>query len=825
MAVGPTGTVYVADSGNNRIETFSSNGAFQGTFGSFGSGTDQFNYPYGVAVGPTGTVYVADTDNNRIETFSSNGAFQGTFGSFGSGNNQFYFPYGVAVGPTGTVYVADSGNNRIETFSSNGAFQGTFGSSGSGNDQFYFPYGVAVGPTGTVYVADTNNDRIERFFDPASWTSGTATFTDPTVGPTSISLGVSGGSLTINSSMGLVVGSTTTVNAGSVVELSGGSITTSALTVDGTFTYGGGSHSLGTITVASGGNFASGSVPFTLNSNETLDLSGSFGSAPLSVAAGGFMVMFSGSSLSSPLSISGGFNYLGGTITSSSITVQPGGSMLMQGSTPISSPVLNVEGTYTMNNGTLSSAVVNVGGLFNYSNGNFNPGTVVIQAGGELYSAGNTALLSNSNLIQILPGGLISLDGSGAGMINNTTGQITGAGTVSVTNFTNYGTIEPIGGVLTFSNPAGSSFTNGGTIIIPAGAEGLFESFPTNNGTISMAGGTFSTNGQTLANASQITGFGILETGGLTNSATLALSGQSSVYGSVTNSSSATIHLSGNSPNVFYGAVANSGTLTIDAGASGTIYGAYSGSGKIIDNGSLYLNASSVSGPISGSGNLTIGSTSSGPLVQIASGSGVSTLASLTIVSGSTLDLTNNSLIVHNGNLSALVGEIQQGYNGGTWSGEGITSSTAAGTRNTALGIELNNNGSGGTLISTFEGQPVTSSDVLIKYTYFGDANLDGVVNGSDYTLIDNGFNNTLTGWRNGDFNYDGVVNGDDYTLIDNAFNTQGVSVAGMPAEIIASDTAQIEDSGASSTAVPEPTSLSMITLCIAALVKRHRRV
>ena len=55
-----------------------------------------------------------------------------------------------------------------------------------------------------------------------------------------------------------------------------------------------------------------------------------------------------------------------------------------------------------------------------------------------------------------------------------------------------------------------------------------------------------------------------------------------------------------------------------------------------------------------------------------------------------------------------------------------------------------------------------------MKYTYFGDANLDGVVNASDYTLIDNGFNSQtsgplLTGWFNGDFNYDGVVNGDDY--------------------------------------------------------------
>ena len=105
---------------------------------------------------------------------------------------------------------------------------------------------------------------------------------------------------------------------------------------------------------------------------------------------------------------------------------------------------------------------------------------------------------------------------------------------------------------------------------------------------------------------------------------------------------------------------------------------------------------------------------------------------------------------------------------------------SAAASSNTALAVELNSKG--GTLFTTFDGQSVTSTDVLVKYTYFGDANLDGVVNGSDYTLIDNGFNAGLTGWRNGDFNYDGVINGDDYILIDNAFNTQGPAITAITA-------------------------------------------
>jgi hypothetical protein len=95
---------------------------------------------------------------------------------------------------------------------------------------------------------------------------------------------------------------------------------------------------------------------------------------------------------------------------------------------------------------------------------------------------------------------------------------------------------------------------------------------------------------------------------------------------------------------------------------------------------------------------------------------------------------------------------------------------------------------------STFDGQSVNTDDVLVKYTFFGDADLSGVVDASDYTLLDNGFNSQgtatpLTGWFNGDFNGDGLINGDDYTLIDNAYNTQSLLA---PAQQVGSSEAQI---------------------------------
>ena len=71
-------------------------------------------------------------------------------------------------------------------------------------------------------------------------------------------------------------------------------------------------------------------------------------------------------------------------------------------------------------------------------------------------------------------------------------------------------------------------------------------------------------------------------------------------------------------------------------------------------------------------------------------------------------------------------------------------------------------------LYATFEGQNSVVTDVLVKYTWYGDANVDGKVDGSDYSRIDFAYTSDLaqpglyTGWSNGDFNYDGGINGSD---------------------------------------------------------------
>ena len=147
----------------------------------------------------------------------------------------------------------------------------------------------------------------------------------------------------------------------------------------------------------------------------------------------------------------------------------------------------------------------------------------------------------------------------------------------------------------------------------------------------------------------------------------------------------------------------------------------------------------------------------------------------LAVSSSGRLDLNANDMIVHGGSLSTITALLASGYANGAWNGEGIASLAASNdsSRITALGA-LQNSINGSALFSTFDGITVSTSDVLIKHTYYGDANLDGKVNGDDYSLLDNGFNTQATGWLNGDFNYSNSITTADYILTDNAFNMQG---------------------------------------------------
>jgi hypothetical protein len=164
LAVSASGTVYVADWGNDRITMYDANGTFLHLWGSKGSAAGQFKDPTGIAVDQDGWVYVTDYGNARIQKFTSGGDFVIQWGVSGWGDGQFQLPYGIAAAPNGHLYVIDTGNARVQEFTSDGTFVRKWGSQGSGADQFSgFAYGIAVGPDGEVFVADSGNCAVKRF--------------------------------------------------------------------------------------------------------------------------------------------------------------------------------------------------------------------------------------------------------------------------------------------------------------------------------------------------------------------------------------------------------------------------------------------------------------------------------------------------------------------------------------------------------------------------------------------------------------------------------------------------------------------------------------
>ena len=106
--------------------------------------------------------------------------------------------------------------------------------------------------------------------------------------------------------------------------------------------------------------------------------------------------------------------------------------------------------------------------------------------------------------------------------------------------------------------------------------------------------------------------------------------------------------------------------------------------------------------------------------------------------------------------------------------------------------------------------------DVLLMYTYAGDLNLDGLIDGADYGVIDNyvQFPGT-SGYSNGDINCDGMIDGADYGLIDNAIQLQGAPFQAGTYPAVAG----------ALTPVPEPASPSIIGFASASILgPRSRR-
>jgi sugar lactone lactonase YvrE len=193
LAISPAGTLLISRFSND-IVSQASGGALDpvagtGAAGFAGDGGPapraELNQPQGLAVSADGTIYFADTQNNRVRAISPNGiittvAGTGTHGSSGPGGPapaaQLNGPQDVALAPNGVIYISvDGAIDEVSHGQLSLAIRGGPGSLGvtgtsaakdtgnCGPTCSLFPGAIAVDPAGNLYVADSSPKVLAEF--------------------------------------------------------------------------------------------------------------------------------------------------------------------------------------------------------------------------------------------------------------------------------------------------------------------------------------------------------------------------------------------------------------------------------------------------------------------------------------------------------------------------------------------------------------------------------------------------------------------------------------------------------------------------------------
>jgi len=149
-------TVFPEEKDKNRVVRYLK------TIGQRGEGKGQFKEPSGITISPDGFLYIADTGNNRIEKLSWRGEFICEVGGFGWDKQQFDGPVAISARNGLDVLVADYYNERIERYDKDLNYLSTFSSSDDWPDdsQFGFPKDVDISAQGELFCLDGENNRI-----------------------------------------------------------------------------------------------------------------------------------------------------------------------------------------------------------------------------------------------------------------------------------------------------------------------------------------------------------------------------------------------------------------------------------------------------------------------------------------------------------------------------------------------------------------------------------------------------------------------------------------------------------------------------------------
>jgi len=679
---------------------------------------------------------------------------------------------------------------------SNGANWSPTGTPQSGDDVFV----TAVNPNPNVVIFDIDDSPIATSHDPGSPFVRTYN---------SILINQSGaGTIAIVQQQFTLSAEQLTISLGGPGEYSllggRGRFSTGTLNAQGTLIVAAGAsmnctnfiQNGGTLTLAgffSGGNFTQGAGRIT--STGTMNFSGTYAanggsftgvSSSVGIVNAGTFInnvgTFVGHVNAGRLIVNGNGTFLGNVTNRSSLNIPASQTIFTDADyTQIGGTVTHSGFVGGQAPGGLSSsfAAVNMGG-----------GATWIQTAGRLQ--GSSLLVGSGNNGPAT----YSLGGSGSANFGGI-----GVGALSD------GSINQSGGLV-----QASALTLGGFAGLVRGAPVQGQG---QRGYYQLSGGTLSVGGLTLAPQDALLGM-FVQSGGLAQIGQL----QSNLAGA----SSGIINISGGTFGVASNSI-NTGTI-IQTGGTVRFIDFLDGAGTISVSGSGSFTAERIR-----QNTLLIGADAQVAIANV----GFSTIATSKTTSrvkqlrfeqvGNTLrgslDLGQNRLVIDYDSGASPAADIRRylasGLANGDWNGPGIRSAAAAldSSRMTGLGYAeaLDMFGPGG---GVFEDIFVDDSALLIKYTLYGDADLSGAIDATDYSLIDNGYVNRLVGWTSGDFDYSGFIDATDYALIDNAYVNQNPALGQV---IIAEHTKLF---GAQYTAalrairsgvIPEPTGAVMLAL------------
>jgi tripartite motif-containing protein 2/3/tripartite motif-containing protein 71 len=156
--------VFVVDTYNHRIQVLNPDLTISSIIGGQGGSEDgQLSYPLGVSCDNNGNVYVADTGNSRVQVFSSSGRFLRKFGAHGGNEGELDCPVGVAVDTRNMVFISEYENHRISVFTTEGQYVTSFRMHGERFGELSWPGLIAVDDCGVLAVCDIRNSQVQIF--------------------------------------------------------------------------------------------------------------------------------------------------------------------------------------------------------------------------------------------------------------------------------------------------------------------------------------------------------------------------------------------------------------------------------------------------------------------------------------------------------------------------------------------------------------------------------------------------------------------------------------------------------------------------------------